>query len=80
MSAQGLGFCLALVVLQLALISPTLGLAMIVLCAGIASLITLSIQEDLRRIKFSQDYASKGIYSKEEIIRSLRLSARFSSS
>jgi hypothetical protein len=53
---------------------------MIVLCAGIASLITLSIQEDLRRIKFSQDYANKGIYSKEEIIRSLRLSARFSSS
>jgi hypothetical protein len=56
MSAQAFGFCLSIAVLQMALINPTLGLSLIVLCAGIACIISLTIKEDLRRIKFSEDF------------------------
>jgi hypothetical protein len=64
MSAQAFGFCLSLAVLQMALINPTLGLSLIVLCAGVASLISLTIKEDLRRIKFSEDFKLKGEFAK----------------
>lgn len=75
MSAQALGFFLALIVLQLALISSTLGLGMITLCALIASLITLFINEDLRRIKFIRDFRPEDIVNKDQIITSFKLSS-----
>ncbi len=77
MSAQALGFILALVVLQLAIINSTLGLGMITLCALIASLISLVIKEDLRRIKFIRDFRPEDIVNKDELISSLRLSSQF---
>lgn len=52
MSAQALGFFLALIVLKMALVSAELGLACIVFCAGVACVITLFIKEDLRRLEF----------------------------
>lgn len=64
-----------MIVLQLALISPTLGLGMITLCALLASLITLIIKEDLRRIKFVRDFRPEDIVNKDEIISSLKLSS-----
>lgn len=55
MSAQAFGFCLALIVLQLALIDAVWGLTAICICGGVASIISVTIKEDLRRIKFTAD-------------------------
>ena len=53
-------------------------MGVIVLCAGIASMITLTIKEDLRRIRFTQDSLAKAqdMLSIESIEASLKLSAR----
>lgn len=53
MSAQAFGFILALIVLQLALIHSIYGLGLIVSCAGIAAVISLTIKDDLRRVSFT---------------------------
>ena len=50
MSAQGFGFILALAVLHLALIQVTFGVVSIAACALVASIATLFIREDLRRL------------------------------
>lgn len=53
MSAQAFGFCLAILVLQLALLHAVYGLGLIVICAGIAAIVSLTVREDLRRVQYT---------------------------
>ncbi len=53
MSAQGFGFVLAMIVLHLSLIQVTYGILAIAGCALVASIVTLFIREDLRRLQFT---------------------------
>ena len=80
MCAQALGFFLALIVLQLALVNAVLGLSLIVACLGAAALISLFIREDLRRLEFVRKNQPENPLStslKEEVENALRMSSEF---
>ena len=53
MAAQAFGFILAILVLQLSLLHAVYGLGLIVVCSGIAALLSLTVKEDLRRVQYT---------------------------
>lgn len=53
MCAQGFGFILSLIVLKVSVINETYGILAIAVSALVASLVTVCIKEDLRRLQFS---------------------------
>ena len=80
MCAQALGFFLALIVLQLALVDAVLGLSLIVACLGTAAIISLFISEDLRRLAFVKKNQPENLLStslKEDVENALKISAEF---
>lgn len=80
MCAQALGFFLALIVLQLALVNAVLGLSLIVACLGAAAIISLYISEDLRRLDFVRKNQPENPLStslKEDVENALKISSEF---
>jgi hypothetical protein len=78
MSSQAFGFFFSIFVLELCVkVNSLSGLGAIVACAWGASFITLFIKEDLRRIKFTENFTQLKQEPVEELKSSVALSSKY---